>query len=206
MNLSRKYIYPLFESIAIIDGMVQHAEWHQKRFLRSYLGAYNESPPYSLLDGVQLRDEYKVGKVKLRISYNQEGSIFEFKNYKSKKIHSLRLVDGDELNYEYKYQDRTVLNKLFEQRKTCDDILIVQNKLITDSSYANIVFYDGREWFTPEKPLLKGTARARLLNEGIIRESEIKVADLQKYSAFKLINAMREFEEVEEGKIEDILI
>jgi len=205
MNLSKKYTYPLFESIAVHDGVIQHEQWHQKRFIKSYQGVYNCSPNHSLLEGVEVPEVYRVGHVKLRISYNQDESFVEFQNYEPKQIQSLRLVDGDELNYQFKFQDRTTLNKLFEQRKTCDDILIVKNKLITDSSYANIVFYDGEHWLTPKLPLLDGTARARLLSEGLIKEAEITVSDLASYGAFKLINAMRDFEKVKEGKVKDII-
>jgi 4-amino-4-deoxychorismate lyase len=64
--------------------------------------------------------------------------------------------------------------------------------LVTDSSYANVVLRkkDGT-WVTPSSCLLKGTRRAQLLNDKSISEAEISVADLEKYSEIRLINAMK---------------
>jgi len=72
----------------------------------------------------------------------------------------------------------------------CDEIIIEQNGYLTDTTIANIAFYDGERWITPAKPLLKGTMRAKLLDEGLLHEKEIKKEDLKNYSQVALINAM----------------
>ena len=46
--------------------------------------------------------------------------------------------------------------------------------LLTDTSIANIALSDGTHWYTPAHPLLKGTKRAALLEEGILQE---KISD-----------------------------
>ena len=76
-------------------------------------------------------------------------------------------------------------------RGNCDDILIIKDGFITDTSYSNIVVRDdsGR-WFTPSSYLLKGTKRSYLLDKGIISEAEITPASLRKYKELKLINSM----------------
>jgi 4-amino-4-deoxychorismate lyase len=79
-----------------------------------------------------------------------------------------------------------------ELKGNYDDILIVKNAYITDSSYANILFYDGGKWFTPHMPLLAGTCRARLLKESKICEMKIKIDDIKKFESFCLINALNE--------------
>jgi 4-amino-4-deoxychorismate lyase len=68
--------------------------------------------------------------------------------------------------------------------------LIVKNGFITDTSSANILFYDGRDWVTPSTPLLMGTCREKLLRGGKIREENIKRDDIYKFKHFRLINAM----------------
>ena len=64
---------------------------------------------------------------------------------------------------------------MFLIRQDKDDILIVKNGLLTDTSIANIALYDGNDWYTPLHPLLKGTKRAELLDKGVLKEKEIKI-------------------------------
>ena len=66
------------------------------------------------------------------------------------------------------------LNSLFQIRQDKDDILIVKNGLLTDTSIANIALYDGNDWYTPLHPLLKGTKRAELLDKGVLKEKNKK--------------------------------
>jgi len=72
--------------------------------------------------------------------------------------------------------------------------LIVKNSLITDTSIANIAFFDSIRWVTPALPLLKGTTREKLLREGKIFEENIHVDDLERFSKVALMNAMIDFD------------
>ena len=83
------------------------------------------------------------------------------------------------------------LNSLLKYKDGCDDILIIKNGLITDISFANICFYNGKNWYTPSTPLLKGTCREKLLKQNSIIEKEIGISDLDYFSHFTIINAMR---------------
>ena len=110
-------------------------------------------------------------------------------------LKSLKLVAIDHLDYTLKYSNREKLEALFAQRGKCDDVLIVRKGRITDSSYANVVFYDGEDWWTPDLPLLEGTCRARLLDQGDIKEAPLMVEDLKKFLGLKLINALRDMDQ-----------
>jgi branched-subunit amino acid aminotransferase/4-amino-4-deoxychorismate lyase len=37
--------------------------------------------------------------------------------------------------------------------------------MVTDSSFANIVFKRGKKWYTPWAPLLKGTMRSKAIGK-----------------------------------------
>ena len=52
-------------------------------------------------------------------------------------------------------------------------------------------------WYTPEAPLLKGTKRQQLLDQGMIYLDDIKYRDLQDFGSIRLFNAMIEFGEIE---------
>ena len=55
-------------------------------------------------------------------------------------------------------------------------------------------FTSTNEAFTPLNPLLKGTIRAYLLDQKVIKERIIKVSDLHLFNRVKPINAMLDFE------------
>jgi 4-amino-4-deoxychorismate lyase len=100
------------------------------------------------------------------------------------------VIENNKIYYSLKFTDRSQINGLLKQKGDYDDILIVKNGFITDTSISNIVFYNGNEWTTPATPLLKGTCRDKLLKEGKIKEEIIKINDLHKLKSFCLINAM----------------
>jgi 4-amino-4-deoxychorismate lyase len=80
-------------------------------------------------------------------------------------IESLKLVEDNTISYRHKYSDRSHLLELMNMRGDCDDILIVKDGYITDTSFSNIVFFDGDKWVTPARPLLRGTMRESLLTK-----------------------------------------
>jgi len=188
-------MYPLFESLCVQDGKLLNSQWHENRFQTSYNQYYGSPAPFFLLEGLNIPNNFSKGRVKLRIRYNQKDRIFHFEHYQTEKIESLQLVYTEELDYSFKYTERENLNALFSQKGKSDDVLIVKKGRITDSSYANVVFFDGNEWWTPNHPLLKGTCRARLLSQEIIKEILLEVNDLKNFKGLKLINAMRDMDQ-----------
>jgi 4-amino-4-deoxychorismate lyase len=97
---------------------------------------------------------------------------------------------NEKLDYHLKYADRSVLTSLSEKRGDCDEILIIQNGHVTDTSFSNVVFTDGKRFVTPDTYLLPGTMRANLLRSATIMESSIRVEDIKRYTHIALINAM----------------
>ncbi len=99
------------------------------------------------------------------------------------------------IDYHFKYADRTPLLQLLELRGACDDVLIVRHGEITDTSYSNILLFDGTRYVTPRASLLNGTKRRRLLEEGRIEEAAIRPSDLPRFQTLHLINAMLDIED-----------
>ena len=188
-------MYPLFESLCVQDGIILNTQWHEDRFQKAYLQNFGYLNSFDLLEGLSIPIKFNQGIVKLRIRYNHKHRDFHFEHYQIKEIQSLKLVYTEELNYSYKYSHRENLESLFDQRGDCDEVLIIKKGRITDSSYSNVVFFDGQDWLTPKDPLLEGTCRARLLNQGIIKQSFLKVGDLKNFEGLKLINAMRDMDQ-----------
>lgn len=197
-------MFPLIETIKVVDGIPHNLEWHQKRFEYSFTKLYNVNARYNIRDVLSIPAEFSTGLIKARFLYNSSDYLWQFEPQVQSKITSLKLLYDDQIEYKFKYSNRSDLDRLYSNRGKCDDILIVKNDLVTDTYFCNIVFFDGDDWITPRFPLLRGTSRARLLFEKKIKEKVIKSAQINSYISFKLVNAMRDFDEVEELPVSSI--
>lgn len=177
----------------MLDGSIQNAEFHSKRFLESFRKFYWKIPDFDVFDDIIIPDAHQRGKVKLRISYNMDGKKYVFQPYIKKEIESLHVVIDNTIDYDLKFEDRYQLDQLYKRKKSCNDILIARNGWLTDSYYANIIFWDGTGWYTPSTYLLNGTKRAQLLKGDIISEAPIQLKDIRDFQGFQLINAMLDF-------------
>ncbi|TDB63622.1 aminotransferase class IV [Arundinibacter roseus] len=169
--------------------------WHQARMNRTRAEIWGEKQAIFLTDFLPIPEELSVDTHKCRIIYGSQILRAEWEKYERRPIKSIRVVEDNSINYSYKYQDRESLQSLFEKRSSCDDVLIVKNGCITDTSYANVAFFDGSIWQTPHVPLLPGTRRADLLDKGIIETAAITIPDLSRYSHIRLLNAMMDWDE-----------
>lgn len=184
------------ETICIRNRQLENLSAHNDRFNRTRLGCWQLHEPARLEDFIQLPDWLLPTETyKCRVTYGPDIETIEFELYHIRPIRSLILIDADKLDYGYKYADRQTINDLFARRGTADDILMVRDGLLTDTSYANVALFDGSRWHTPAHPLLEGTQRARLLAEGVLHPTDIRPADLPHFESIKLMNAMLDWEQ-----------
>ncbi|MEI6683296.1 MAG: aminotransferase class IV [Bacteroidota bacterium] len=182
----------LFETIRFCDGVPQHAGWHERRMNRSRLETRPGADMLHIGEVFKVPPEFGHGEARCNIVYDSEIREITFSRYEKRSIRSLKLVPCDTIDYHLKFSDRRRLETLLSLRGNCDDIIIVKNGLLTDTSFSNILLFDGVRWITPATPLLPGTCRERLLSEGKITEGEITPEELERFSGVKLINALRE--------------
>jgi len=178
----------LLETIKIEDGQVMNIEWHNKRCNKSRLELFQEKKLLNLEEFIVAPKE---GLYRCRIVYDREVNSVEYIPYTPRELNSFKIVKSN-INYNYKYNDRKELNSLI--KKGYDEVIIEKNGYLTDTTIANIAFYDGSRWFTPSKPLLAGTIREKLLKEEFLIVKNIKSQDIQSYSHFALMNAMIGFQ------------
>jgi 4-amino-4-deoxychorismate lyase len=184
-----------FESIRINDGIAENLNFHQARVhktLNAFDASHNSIELTTIVQELVLP---RLGLFKLRISYDLNGN-YEAKcnPYQYKQINHFALVDIKGQSYDYKYENRDWINEALVQSGK-DEIMMHEDGLIKDCSYTNIVFFDGANWYTPESPLLEGTQRAKLIQEGIIIPKALHINDLPNFIEFKCINAMIHWED-----------
>ena len=187
--------HPLFiETIRLTNGQLFNLHFHNKRLNYTRNTYFEEKSEWDLTQHITIPENFKKGLFKCRVTYGEQIEKVEFEPYQPRLVQHLRLVNDNNIEYSFKYQNRLSLNELFAQRGEADDVLIIKNGFITDTSYANIVFWNEEQWITPDTYLLAGTQRAQLLEKGIIFEKKIRAQDVPKYSHARLINSMLDFE------------
>ncbi|MDZ7739956.1 MAG: aminotransferase class IV [Bacteroidales bacterium] len=186
----------LVETIKVKDGRLFNIEYHSNRFNKTRKDLFNTGPAVDLQDKIIIPAYARQGLFKCRIEYNDHIRKLDFLPYEIKMIRTLRLVEAGDLEYRYKYLNRSGIDSLMEQKGSCDDILIIKDGRITDTSYANIIVRgnDGI-WYTPSSYLLRGTKREYLLDNGLIKEKDITPAGLKRFRELRLINSMLDIDD-----------
>jgi len=176
----------LLETIKVEDGRAENLVYHQKRFDKSL------QQLFGLQTDIDLSSLIKApvnGLYRCRILYDTDIRSIEYIPYRAKVIQSLKIV-ASTIEYTHKYASRDVFNTLLQSYPDFDELIIEKEGYITDTTISNLAFYDGTHWLTPENPLLRGTMRAKLLDEKFLFKSPIQKKDLEKYSHVALMNAM----------------
>ena len=182
-----------FETLRVEAGRVMHLRWHQARLDRTCrasgwprydLAALLSPPP---------------GEWRCRFVYHANGFETAYLPLRTRRVETLKTVADETLEYAFKFTDRSRLDALYERRGAADDVLIVRHGLVTDTTIANVAFFIQGRWLTPDRPLLGGTTRARLLDEGLLVEAEVTEKMARKAEKIAVMNALSGFVEVGGG-------
>lgn len=183
------------ESIKIEDQEIFLLELHQKRVNTtfSHFGKEGSIDIAKIFKDLQHDED---GLYKMKITYDLN------KNYRTQlipyaisEIDDFQLVENNGYDYSFKFEDRKEFERMINKAKA-SEIIIVKNNHITDTSFSNLLFLKGKEWFTPTTYLLNGVQRTHLLKNKKIKEAEITLQNITEYSHFQLINAMNDFDDM----------
>ena len=183
------------ESIKIEDQEVFLLELHQKRVNATFahFGMENSIDLDKIIKDLKIDED---GFFKLRIVYDLN------RNYKTQlipyavaEIDSFQLVENNTYDYAFKFEDRKEFERMKTKAKT-EEIIIVKNNCITDTSYTNLLFLKDEKWYTPSTYLLNGVMRQHLLATKKIKETEITLQNIKEFTHFQLINSMNDFDDM----------
>ncbi|ROI04500.1 aminodeoxychorismate lyase [Kaistella haifensis] len=183
------------ESIKIEDQEIFLLELHQKR-VNATFEHFGKEGSIDIAKIFKDLEHDEDGLYKLKITYDLN------KNYRTQlipyaisEIEDFQLIENNVYDYSFKFEDRKEFEKMINKAKA-SEIIIVKNNHITDTSYSNLLFLKGKEWFTPSTYLLNGVQRTHLLKNKKIKEAEITLQNITEYSHFQLINAMNDFDDM----------
>ena len=175
-----------FETIKCDDFEIFNLEYHQKRVAKTIgknfdLQEYINPPTNELL--------------RCKIVYNKDEILsVDYFPYQKRDIKSFKIVVDNGLDYSKKYINRDKIDELFLKKDSCDEIIILKNGVVTDTSIANIAIYYENSWITSKNCLLRGTTRDRLINDRLLIEKDISVQMLKETTKIALMNAMIGFD------------
>lgn len=178
----------LVESIKIFNGKVYNIAGHEKRANLARFELFGRIDPLKIRKNIKIPAEFSKGLVKCRVIYDDLIRDIQYHHYTPRNIKTLKIIDGIDTQYAHKYLKRDDLDALYNKRNGCDEIIIVNNGLVTDAYYYNIVFCTKNSFFTPRLPLLNGVQRQKFIASGRIEERDIYLTDVCNFESIHLIN------------------
>ncbi|WP_198304625.1 aminotransferase class IV family protein [Arcobacter vandammei] len=171
-----------FETIKCEDFEIFNLDYHNKRVAKTIGKNLNLQEYITPISPELLR---------CKIIYDKDEILdVQYFPYTKRDTRSFKIVFDDNIDYSKKYLNREKIDELLLKKELCDEIIILKNGIVTDTSIANIaIFYENR-WITSEFPLLNGTTRARLLDEKKIFEKNITLEMLLNSKKLAIFNAM----------------
>ncbi|MBF7071262.1 aminotransferase class IV family protein [Aliarcobacter butzleri] len=184
-----------FETIKCEDFEVFNLDYHQKRVANTIGLNINLQEYINPISEELLR---------CKLIYDENGVVdVLYFPYKKREIKSFKIIFDNEIEYSKKYLNRAKLDELYEKRDDCDEVIIIKNEVVTDTTIANIAIFYENSWITSKNCLLGGTTRARLLEEKKLFEKDITLDMLKNASKVALMNAMIGFDEIKDFKIKE---
>ena len=104
----------------------------------------------------------------------------------------MQCVYVDEIDYRFKYSDRSQLEVLKNDQS--DEVVIVHQGYVSDCTIGNLLFFKAGRWYCSEDYLLKGTQLSKLLDEQKVELIKLPISDLFCYEKVMIINALNSFE------------
>lgn len=184
-----------FETIRLENGQYSHLEFHLERAAKTQIHHYDKADFDVPLLFNAIPDSAE-GIFRVRVDYGRKIENIAVYPYEVKDHHTLDLVEIEVFDYSFKYSDRTFFEQELKRRTGISDLIFVKEGYLTDTTYCNILLFDGERWFTPHAPLLRGTKRSYLLQTKQIFEKAITASEITTYKKIAFINAMRDFEKV----------
>ncbi|WP_419869437.1 aminotransferase class IV [Chryseobacterium sp. CT-SW4] len=183
------------ESIKVEDQKVYLLDLHQKRVDQTF-AHFGKDSSIDLSKIFKSLNHDEDGLYKLRITYDLDKRIrTQIIPYAISKLEDFQLVENNNFDYSFKFEDRKELDKM-KAKARAEEIIIVKNNHITDTSFSNLLFLKNKQWYTPSTYLLNGVQRQHLLKQKKVKELEITLQNIKEFSHFQIINALNDFDDM----------
>lgn len=183
--------YPLFETLAVIDGKFRNLAFHQMRVNLAFNTFFKKNCTLDL-NKIEIPEIYRTGFYRCRIDYNPQTFKIGFFEHIPRQIRTFHCVQVENFDYCFKYSDRKRLDQL--KILQMDEVIIINNGFVSDCTIGNLLFFKNGKWFSPRHYLLKGTQLSYLLAQDQVELTEIRAEDLFHYEKIMVVNALNPFD------------
>lgn len=183
--------YPLFETLAVVDGNFRQIEFHQQRVNNAFKYYFNAIPQLHL-DNILIPPSFKDGFFRCRIDYNSTTFKIGFFPYTPKKLTTFQCVFTENMDYRFKYSNRKRLDDL--KNNHTDEIIIINNGYVSDCTIGNLLFLKNNNWYSSADYLLKGTQLHALLEKQAVELIKIDTNAIFNFEKIMMINALNPFD------------
>ncbi|MCB0662850.1 MAG: aminotransferase class IV [Saprospiraceae bacterium] len=170
----------------------------------SFSSLFPGARPHNL-SAILQQATFQDGWLKCRIEYDASDYDLSVLPYEKATFNHIVFQEIGSFTYPFKFADRAWINNFEKEVPDKTALLFLKEGKVTDGAYFNVAFKNGDEWLTPYQPLLKGTCRERLIQNGTLQTAVIKKADLHWFSAVRLFNAMTGWEQAWELSMENAI-
>jgi 4-amino-4-deoxychorismate lyase len=200
-------LFPVLETLALIDGIIQNPYFHQQRIAKVQEELYGNHPNLEEIDISRVVEHgfnswiihnpppkswqgSAHPKVKVRLLYGAHLGPIEFQWYNRPDYANALIISTPRVDYHIKWADRTWFTQVSKSVPKESYPLFCVDGLLTDGLSSNLVIYKDDTYLTPRSPLLKGTMREWLLSSKTLVEADLTPADLYQAKEVILINAL----------------
>ena len=107
------------ETIRVRNGVLENIEFHNKR-MHETCKEFDIDFKEDYLENIIIPKDLSSQELKLRIVYSKDSLEQIIEVYNRRKINSLRLIEANDIDYSFKYEDRYKLNNLLKQKDGAD--------------------------------------------------------------------------------------
>lgn len=174
-----------------LDRIIHSLEFDSKKDFKTAHTRFQEIQDIIHEYAFPLNDSSRV-----RILYDSDGFEIEVLKFAPSFPGSFKCIEIDPaFDYSFKYANRERLDHAFENRGEADEVILLKNGWVTDTSKANLAFRKNGIWYTPYFPLLAGTTWKRLIRERAILPRPIHIDQVNLFDSLRSFNALHEFQD-----------
>jgi para-aminobenzoate synthetase/4-amino-4-deoxychorismate lyase len=195
-------VFSLFETLALLDGKLRNLDRHLDRIVDSagYFGfdCDREALRAGLLAAAE---DAACDRARVRLVLHRNGGFrVAFHPYPAGGVEPVRLalsalpVDAADPFLAHKTTRREVYRVRAAEHPEADDVVLVNGEgFVTETTIANLAIHLDGAWWTPPvgDGCLPGVERGRLLDEGVLRERSLSVAELMAADDLAVVSSLR---------------
>ena len=118
-------MFPFFESISLRNARIENLEEHQHRVDLTFYKFYPNKQVLQLKEYLATMELPEQGHYKIKLSYHIDHQLCQIQRYEAQKFEKFILIHINELNYNFKFTDRQLIEYYKRNLKSQQEIIML---------------------------------------------------------------------------------